>query len=41
MPLTDISIKNAEIKDKDYKLSDKKGLFILIKSSGRIWISLR
>lgn len=34
MPLTDIKIKNAEIKDKSYKLSDEKGLFLFINNKG-------
>ena len=34
MALTDISIRNAKAKDKDYKLSDSGGLYILVKSSG-------
>ncbi len=34
MPLTDIVAKNAKAKDKQYKIFDEKGLFLLIKSSG-------
>lgn len=34
MPLTDIKVKTAKPKDKDYKLSDEKGLFLLIKKTG-------
>ena len=32
--LTDLDIKKAKIKEKDYKLSDGKGLFLIIKSNG-------
>ena len=34
MPLIDIKVKTAKPKDKDYKLSDEKGLFLLIKKTG-------
>lgn len=34
MPLTDVSIKKASIKEKDYKQSDEKGLYVLIKKNG-------
>lgn len=34
MALTNISIKNAAPKDKDYKLFDEKGLFLLVKKNG-------
>lgn len=34
MPLTATSVKTAKPKDKDYKLSDEKGLFLLIKKNG-------
>ncbi|MBB5188552.1 integrase [Zhongshania antarctica] len=34
MPLTDAKIKTAKPLDKDYKLSDEKGLFLLVKKSG-------
>jgi len=34
MSLTDIIIKNAKPKDKQYKLSDAKGLYLLVKPSG-------
>ncbi|MCP4881719.1 MAG: integrase arm-type DNA-binding domain-containing protein [Gammaproteobacteria bacterium] len=32
--LTELAIKRAKPKDKDYKLSDEKGLFLLVKKSG-------
>lgn len=32
--LTELAIKRAKSKDKDYKLSDEKGLFLLVKKSG-------
>lgn len=34
MPLTDAKIKTISPKDKDFKLSDEKGLFLLIKKTG-------
>ncbi len=36
-PLTDIKIKQAKAKDKPYKLSDGKGLYILITDKGFKW----
>lgn len=35
MPLTEIGAKNAKPKDLAYKLSDEKGLYLLIKPNGR------
>lgn len=35
MPLTDTAIKNAKPGDKPYKLSDEKGLYVLIQGSGK------
>ncbi|MHA1539811.1 MAG: tyrosine-type recombinase/integrase [Alphaproteobacteria bacterium] len=38
MPLKDIQIKNAEIRSKQYKLSDEKGLYVLVRPSGsKLW----
>jgi integrase len=34
MPLTEVGAKNAKPKDKDYKLSDEKGLYLLVKQNG-------
>lgn len=34
MPLSDLKVRNAKPLAKDYKLSDEKGLFLLVKSSG-------
>lgn len=34
MALTDISVRQAKPKPKDYKLSDEKGLFLLVKTGG-------
>lgn len=37
-PLSDIQVKNAKPKDKDYKLSDGFGLYLLITpSGGKLW----
>lgn len=37
-PLSDIAIKNAKPKEKDYKLSDSGSLYILIKTNGsKLW----
>ena len=35
MPLTDTAIRNAKPKDRQYKLSDEKGLYLLVKKSGK------
>lgn len=35
MPLTDTAIHNAKPKDKQYKLSDEKGLYLLVKQAGK------
>lgn len=34
MPLTDITAKSAKSADKEYKLSDEKGLYLLIHPNG-------
>ncbi len=34
MPLTDAKIRTAKPQEKDYKLSDEKGLFLLVKKGG-------
>lgn len=37
-PLSDMQIKNAKPQDKDYTLTDGRGLYLLIKQSGsKIW----
>ena len=38
MPLTDTAIRNAKAKDKPYKLSDEKGLYLLINKAGKYQI---
>lgn len=35
MPLTDTAIRNAKPKDKPYKITDEKGLYLLIRSTGK------
>jgi len=35
MPLTDTTIRNAKAKDKPYKLSDEKGLYLLVNKSSK------
>ncbi|WP_312951164.1 Arm DNA-binding domain-containing protein [Superficieibacter sp.] len=38
MPLTNIEIKNAQLKEKEYLMSDGAGLVVLIKPSGaKLW----
>jgi integrase len=38
MPLTDIAIRNARAKEKPYKLTDQRGLFMLVQPSGaKLW----
>jgi hypothetical protein len=34
MPLTDSKVRSAKPKEKDYKLSDEKGLFLLVAKTG-------
>ena len=34
MPLTDIIIKNAKAKDKQYKLTDERGLRLVVHPNG-------
>ena len=34
MALTELAVKQAKPKDKDYKLSDEKGMFLLVKKNG-------
>ncbi len=35
MPLTDTAIRNAKPKDKPYKLSDEKGMYLLVNQTGK------
>ena len=35
MPLSDVTIRNAKPREKQYKLSDERGLYLLVKESGR------
>jgi len=38
MPLTDIKIRNAKPRDRDYKLYDGSGLYVLVHKNGsRYW----
>ena len=38
MPLTDLQVKNTKPKEKNYKLSDGAGLYLLITpSGGKLW----
>jgi len=38
LPLSDLRIKNAKPKDKDYKLSDGGGLYLLVTpAGGKLW----
>jgi len=41
MPLTDTAIRNAKPGEKPYKLSDEKGLFLLINPNGSKWWRLK
>jgi len=41
MPLTDIAIRNAKPKDKQYKLADSDGLYLLIKPNGKKYWRLK
>ena len=37
MPLTDTAIKKAKPKEKQYKLFDKRGLFMIVSPKGGKW----
>jgi hypothetical protein len=38
MPLTDTAARTAKPKEKPYKLSDEKGLFLLVQpAGGKLW----
>lgn len=41
MPLTDIKIRQAKPRDKAYKLSDEKGLYLEISPAGGRWWRLK
>ena len=41
MPLTDIKIKQAKPKEKPYKISDEKGLYLEVAPSGGKWWRLK
>lgn len=41
MPLNDAACKNAQIKEKQYKLADSNGLFLLVKPNGRKYWRLK
>jgi integrase len=41
MPLTDTAVRNAKGKDKPYKLSDERGLFLLVNPNGSRWWRLK
>lgn len=36
MALTDTTVKNAKPKEKDYKLTDEKGMYLFIATSGGV-----
>jgi hypothetical protein len=40
MPLSDTAIKNAKPKDKPYKLTDEKGMFLLVNQNGSKYFRL-
>jgi len=38
MPLTDVACRSAKPKDKDYKIADSGGLFLLVQPNGsKFW----
>ncbi|OYV79049.1 MAG: integrase, partial [Ferrovum sp. 21-44-67] len=37
MPLTNMSVQKAKASEKPYKLSDEKGLYLLVNGIGRYW----
>ena len=41
MALTDAAAKNAKPRDKAYKISDEKGMFLLVTPAGSKWWRLK
>jgi hypothetical protein len=41
MPLTDVQVRQARPKDKEYKLSDERGLLLVVRPTGAKWWRLR
>lgn len=37
MPLTDTAVAEAELKNKPYKITDEKGLYLLVNQVGKYW----
>ncbi|MCB2097944.1 MAG: DUF4102 domain-containing protein, partial [Parvularculaceae bacterium] len=38
MPLSQMAVRNAKPKDKDYKLTDGEGMFLFVtKAGGKFW----
>jgi integrase len=37
VPLTEMTVKKAQLSEKPYKLSDEKGLYLLVNSAGKYW----
>lgn len=37
MPLTDTAVRNTKAKNKPFKLSDEKGLYLLVSAAGKYW----
>ena len=35
MPLTDTAIRNAKFQNKQYKLTDEKGMYLLVNKAGK------
>ena len=36
MPLTDTAVRNTKAKDKPFKLSDEKGLYLPVSAAGKV-----
>ena len=37
MPLTDVGVKNAEVRAKPYKKADERGMYLLVSAKGKYW----
>jgi hypothetical protein len=37
MPITDTTAAKAELKDKPYRITDEKGLYLLVNRAGKYW----
>jgi Arm DNA-binding domain len=41
MPLTDVTVRQVRPKEKEYRLSDERGLLVVVRPNGAEWWRLR